>query len=543
LTRQNDDVLALQQLLAKKDAEISRLNEELAKVRDKGGETEEPPHDYWTRLIEVLELMPFMVYIADRESLIYGNKAMIYKLGYTPEECVGMAAWWLVAPEYRETMKYSGFARMKGINATPYEIKLVRKDGQQIYGLLSSERISYQGRDAVIGFISDIDGIKRMEEDIKRAARLEAMGVLAGGIAHDFNNMLTVIKGNTSLIKSLETRAELDTHLLKEIEAATEEAQFLTNQLLAFAKGGGTPVIENVSLPGFIYDMVNFHIRGANVKCEISLPDELWPANVDRGQIGQVIQNLVINACQAMPQGGIMEISAANEQVEPGNDFNIYPGRYLRIVIKDDGVGIEPAITEKIFDPYYTTKPGGHGLGLATVYAIVIKHAGAIRVESVPGKGTSFILLLPAADELPLLSELIETIAASGEGRILVMEDEGLVRNTLGRMLNHLGYQVDFARHGAEAIAKYEQARQNGQSFAAVIMDLTIAGGMGGLSTLAELKKMDPDICAILSSGYITEEALKDFSSYGFCGMIPKPYRLETLSQTLQEVFSTSPDR
>lgn len=520
--------------------EISRLQAELSRERDKYRELVQNQPEHWDQIIRILDLVPIMVYIADREELLYANPVLMEKLGYTPEECVGMAAWWVVAPEYRDMIKYAGMARMDGVNATPYEIKLVRKDGRQIFGLLSSERITYHEHDAVIGFIIDIDKPKRMEADIKRAARLEAMGVLAGGIAHDFNNMLTVIQGNASLLK-LGNRviAEEDSHLLKEIEAAAEEARFLTNQLLTFSKGGGTPVIESISFQDFIYDLVNLHIRGSNVKCEISLPDDLWPANVDRGQIGQVINNLVINACQAMPQGGIMEISASNEQVAPGNTQNIYPGRYLRIVIKDTGAGIDPEIIDKIFDPYYTTKPGGHGLGLASVYAVLQKHGGTIQAESAPGQGASFILMLPAADELPLVSKSGSMRSEQGEGRILVMEDEGLVRNTMGRMLSYLGYQVVFARHGAEAIAKYEQARQNGETFEAVIMDLTIVGGMGALPTLAELKKLAPDIRAILTSGYNTEQVVNDFRSYGFSGLVTKPYRLETLSQVLQEVLST----
>lgn len=532
--KEKDQVEAMKLTLEKKDAEIDQLRTDLLQERERCAQLERKQLDNWSQLIKVLDLIPIMIYIADAEQLLYANQVMMEKLGYTPEECIGMEAWWVVAPEYREMIKYSGFARMKGVNATPYEIKLVRKDGRQIYGLLSSERISYAGRDAVIGFILDIDKPKRMEEEIKRAARLEAMGVLAGGIAHDFNNMLTVIKGNASLLESGNI-AEEDAHILNEIEAATEEAQLLTNQLLTFSKEGGTPVIENVSLQEFIYDIVNFHIRGSNVKCEISLQDDLWSANVDRGQIGQVIQNLVINACQAMPQGGLMEIRAANEQVAEGNNLGIYPGRYLRIVIKDHGTGIEPGIIERIFDPYYTTKPGGHGLGLATVYTIIMRHAGSIQVESVPGQGTSFILMLPAADELPIAGGLDDIRPEPGEGRILVMDDEGMVRNTLGRMLTYLGYQAVFSRHGAEAIAKYEQTRQQGLTFTAVIMDLTIAGGMGAVETLTELKKMDADICAIITSGYSNDPVLSDYRAYGFRGLVPKPYRVETVSKALRE--------
>lgn len=531
----------LQKSLEEMRLEVSRLQAELAREKDKYRELEQEQPDYWDQLIKVLDLVPIFIYIADREELLYVNPALIDKLGYTPEECVGMEAWWVVAPEYRDMIKYAGMARMSGVNAKPYEIKLVHKDGRQIFGLLSSERILYHGRDAVIGFVLDIDKPKRMEEEVKRAARLEAMGMLAGGIAHDFNNMLTVIQGNASLLKKMGNRviAEEDAHLLKEIEAAAEEAQLLTNQLLTFSKVGGIPVIENVSLQDFIYDLVNLHIRGSNIKCEINLPDELWVANVDRGQIGQVIQNLVINACQAMPQGGLMEISASNELVGPNNNMNIFPGHYLRIVVKDNGTGIDPGEIGKIFDPYYTTKLRGHGLGLATVYAIVLKHAGTIQVESIPGQGASFILMLPASDELPIENREEAILSARGEGRILVMDDEGLVRNTLGRMLSYLGYQVVFARNGAEAISKFEQARQNGQAIEAVIMDLTIAGGMGAVPTLGELKKLDPDLRAILTSGYCTEQVVNEYQSFGFCGLVPKPYRLEALDKAIHEALKT----
>ncbi|MDD3889333.1 MAG: PAS domain S-box protein, partial [Syntrophomonadaceae bacterium] len=403
---------------------------------------------------KLAESIPGIIYIADRERLLYINSATEAITGYSREECLKMSSWQMIHPDYWPIMKHNSSERMQGKNCAPYELKIVTKDGQEVWGILSSNRIEYKGRKASVGCILDISERKQMEEEIARSRQLEALGMLAGGIAHDFNNILTVISGNISLIKMLRQVDEDSdiTEILHEVEEATIQAQDLTGQLLTFSRGGA-PIKESASVQELIKDSTSFILRGSNVRCFFTLPDDLWPVNVDRGQISQVIQNLVLNACQSMPQGGNMIISAANAML----DINSMPAfstkSYVRISIKDQGIGIDDAILDKIFDPYFSTKTGGHGLGLATAYSIIKKHDGDLKIESEPGIGTTVEIILPAADEIPVLKKRVETERFSGQGNILVMDDEDMIRNTLGRMLRQLGYQPSFARDGKEAIS------------------------------------------------------------------------------------------
>ena len=392
------------------------------------------------------------------------------------------------------------------------------------------------------GIARDITEHRRLEEERQRVEKLESIGVLAGGIAHDFNNILTAILGNISLA-SMEAAPGSDLqNSLEQAEKASLRAKDLTVQLLTFSRGGA-PVKKLASLTGLLKDTAGFALRGSNVKCHFSIPADLWHAEIDSGQVSQVIHNLVINAQQAMPAGGSIEISAENIDLSKtqslGRGLPLEAGDYIRIAVTDHGTGIPIENLEKIFDPFFTTKQKGSGLGLATSFSIARQHGGHISVESEVGAGSTFYLYLPASVQTSGPKEdKKEAAKPAGKARILVMDDEHGVRDIAGRMLQHLGYRdVEFAKDGAEAIKLYKAAMKSGHPFTACILDLTIAGGMGGELTIKKLLKMDPEVKAIVSSGYVDDDVIAKYGDYGFSGMVAKPYTLEQLRKALQDVI------
>jgi two-component system cell cycle sensor histidine kinase/response regulator CckA len=384
------------------------------------------------------------------------------------------------------------------------------------------------------GVNQDITVRKRLEEDLLRAQKLESVGLLAGGIAHDFNNILTIIMGNISLAKTDLARGDDPSELLTEAERASKRAQTLTKQLLTFAKGGA-PLKETASIKDILKESSSFVLRGSKSGCEFSLREDLWPAEVDVGQISQVINNIVINANQAMPKGGIIQIAAENLIIDNGQGLPVKAGKYVRISIKDQGVGIAEKHLLNIFDPYFTTKQEGSGLGLATAYSIIRKHDGYITVESKLGEGTTFHIYLPASEKAVPEKEEVKLI--KGRGRILVMDDEVALKKMIGRMLQKLGYESEFAKDGAEAIEMYKAAMESGMPYDAVILDLTIPGGMGGKEAIKKLLEIDPEVKAVVSSGYSDDPVLANFQEYGFKGMMPKPYESLSLGKVLHEVL------
>ncbi|NDY42685.1 PAS domain S-box protein [Dissulfurirhabdus thermomarina] len=375
----------------------------------------------------------------------------------------------------------------------------------------------------------------RMRESLLRAEKLESLGILAGGIAHDFNNLLTAILGNISLAKM---GADPDSQVLDRLERAekaTLRARDLTQQLLTFAKGGA-PVRRAASILDVIRDSADFSLRGSNVRYQLAAPDDLWPVDVDPGQMSQVIGNIMINGAQVMPQGGCIRIRCENLPEAAAAGLPLDPGRYVRIRIEDQGCGIAPRDLPRIFDPYFTTKENGTGLGLATAHSIVRRHGGFIEVESEVGRGTAFILYLPAA-EAPVEAEAGEEAPAEGRGRILVMDDEEVVRACALDMLATLGYEAAAARDGAEAVRLYAEARAAGKPFDAVVLDLTVPGGMGGKEAVQRLREIDPAVRAVASSGYSTDPVMGDHEAHGFAAVIPKPYRTAELAAVLRRVL------
>ncbi len=298
--------------------------------------------------------------------------------------------------------------------------------------------------------------------------------------------------------------------------------------------------METVSIVNLLNESANFALTGSNVACKFSIPDDIWQVEIDKGQINQVINNLVINADQAMPEGGTLLIIAENVKIGDDNTLLLKPGEYVKIIVEDQGIGIPEKHLNKIFDPYFTTKTKGSGLGLATTYSIIKNHGGLITVDSELGVGSKFFIYLPASLKKDLEKGEKEEKPLTGKGRILIMDDDEQLREVAGDMIEQLGYETEFAKDGNEAIDLYKNAMDLSRTFDVVIMDLTIPGGMGGKNAIKELLKIDPDAKAIVSSGYSNDPIMSEFEKYGFVGVVAKPYKIEEMGKALHKVVMES---
>jgi PAS domain S-box-containing protein len=420
------------------------------------------------------------------------------------------------------------------------EYRLRRYDGEYRW-VVDFGRPFYNFEGEFAGYIGscyDITDRKRMEEERLKFSKLESVGVLAGGIAHDFNNMLTAMLSTISVARM---DARFGTNLynyLVEAEKVCLQARGLTQQLLTFSRGGA-PIKKLCSIVETIKDSALFALRGSNVRCEFSIEDDLWDVEADQGQITQAINNLVINAQQAMPQGGVIKIRANNTQLEAGFiSSHIKGGKYVKITVEDQGIGIPKEHLARIFDPYFTTKQKGSGLGLATTYSIIKNHEGYIDVESQSTVGTKFYIHIPASEKRAEGKKIVqEKVGGGTKGRVLIMDDEGIIRKSTGKALMRMGYEVECAKDGTEAIEIYTRAREENRAFDLVIMDLTIPGGMGGREAIAKLIETDPEVRAVVSSGYSNDPIMSEYEDYGFRGVVSKPYTIEDLAQTLYKVI------
>ncbi|MDH5298317.1 MAG: ATP-binding protein [Desulfobulbaceae bacterium] len=417
---------------------------------------------------------------------------------------------------------------------------LIARDGYERLVSITAAPIRDHDRETVgvVMVFRDITEQKRLDEEILNARRIESLGILAGGIAHDFNNLLTGILGNITLARMTSEPSTPLAEKLSRAEKACLRARDLTQQLLTFSKGGA-PVRKTATITDLLKETALFALRGSNVQCHLDISPDLWPVEVDEGQIAQVVNNLVINADQAMPDGGTLTVGADNITVGNRSHLPLTAGRYIKIAVQDTGTGIEPDHLDKIFDPYFSTKKKGSGLGLASCFAIIKKHDGSISVESKPGQGATFTFYLPAAKSAPVeVPSPPEEATPPGTGRILIMDDEEMILELAKELLTADGFQVETATDGKEAIAAYQKAMRAGETFDVVIMDLTIPGGMGGKETIQRLREIDPGVRAIVSSGYSTDAAMADFVSHGFKAVVPKPYRAEMLLRIIHRVMS-----
>ncbi len=385
--------------------------------------------------------------------------------------------------------------------------------------------------------LRDVTHRSRLEADLLRASKMQSIGVLAGGIAHDFNNLLSIVMGNLSLALLDEKAKAAAAKWLQEAERATLRARDLTQQLLTFAKGGD-PVRAAVPLAEVVRETAQFALHGSSVRCEFNIATDLRPADADKGQIGQVVQNLVLNAVQAMPGGGLIKLALCNETLVAGDVVTLPAGNYLRLEIADSGRGIAPEHVARIFEPFFTTKESGSGLGLATVYSVIQKHRGHISVESTIGSGTTFRIWLPAARIEPPKVAPTTSAFEPINGRVLFMDDEEPIRMMTKALLERLGLEVTVTSDGDEAVREYATARAGGQPFDVVVFDLTVPGAMGGADAMREILKFDPAARGIVSSGYSGDPVMANFRAHGFRGSVPKPYRMADFSRTLREVMT-----
>ena len=398
---------------------------------------------------------------------------------------------------------------------------------------------AYPGGGGVSVFFRDITERKRMDEERLTTSKLESLGTLAGGIAHDLNNILTVISGNIGLAQ-IEAPSDCGGLLsfLSRAGQAAQHAAHLSSQLLTFSKGGA-PLKKVTSIKQLLEQSAEFSLYGSNLRADLEIEQNLCKAEVDAGQIEQVINALIINARDAMPHGGTVHVAAKNVELDDRSATLLPAGRYLKVSVTDRGAGIPEDLTTKIFDPYFTTKPAASGLGLAISYSIVKKHGGLLHLESSSPDGATFTFYLPATKG--------KVVAGGSKGadkpfhfnhqRILIMDDEAAIRELTSQLLTTLGYEVTAVPDGLEAVRTYERALRRGEQFQAVILDATVRGGMGGVATIERLRGMDPQVNAIICSGYSDEAALSEFLAYGFRGALPKPFTRTELAEALQRTF------
>lgn len=390
----------------------------------------------------------------------------------------------------------------------------------------------------VVMVIRDVTERRRIEQELVKAQKLESLGLLAGGIAHDFNNLFAGIFGSVELAQVYAGSNENLRNILSRTLSVSGKAKGLTRQLLTLSKGGA-PSKTLTHIRDIVSESVLFALSGSNVKCGFSMPQDLWACNVDIVQIQQVLDNIVINAKQAMPDGGRMEVKAENIVISRGMPIPLPEGNYVKILVSDYGCGIQKKDLPKIFDPFFTTKQEGTGLGLTIAYSIVKRHGGLLDVESEAGKGTCVRMYLPAAAEKFVAEEPVaEAPACPGKaGKILVMDDEPEIRELIEQMLQTQGHAVVLAENGSKAIELFLKAKASSQPFDAVILDLTIPDGMGGKDTLNALFKIDPDVKAVVISGYSNDPVMADPGSYGFKGALLKPFSMKELAEVMKRLI------
>ena len=495
---------------------------------------------------QLFEYAPAGIYEVDLTTgkFINVNDVMCEYTGYTKQEFLTMKIWDILKEDSLKQSLERFDKQQKGEpipDLAEYEVTC--KNDKKLWALVNT-RIEFENDQPSKATVvaHDITERKKIEQELSKTQKLESLGVLAGGIAHDFNNILSGIMGNISLAKFKAEHGEDNIQLLDEALRASSSAQGLTQQLLVFSKGGA-PIKKAASISEILRESSAFALRGSKVRCEFNIDEGLWPIRVDVGQFNQVIHNLLINAKQAMPDGGTVEIFASNIVLSPEDDLPLTDGNYIKISIQDQGIGMSEEQISKIFDPYFTTKNHGSGLGLTMTYTAISRHDGYITVESEKEKGATFHIYLPAVEKAEDEKIDREKRSVTGQGNILVMDDEEMVRQVTEAMLSTLGYDVRCARNGSEAITLYEEVKQSSHPFDAIIMDLTIPGELGGKETIARLLKIDPSAKVIVSSGYSNDPVIADFEKYGFKGVVTKPYGIDELGTVLRHVLTDSETR
>ena len=472
--------------------------------------------------------------------ILDANTAACTLLGYSFEELLSLDIDVFFSQKYARVRDHLPIVFTQVFENGPliFEWFAKKKDQSFFWVEVGLKHTRIMEKEAIIAVARDINQRKESEAALLKIKKLESLGVLAGGIAHDFNNILSAILGNINLATLKMDEENPIFRLLKNTEKAVVRAEKLTQQLLVFSKGGN-PVRETTSVRHLIRESADFVLHGSNVACSYHFKDDLWLVDIDTGQIGQVIQNLVINACHAMPNGGNINIRCSNVMdVNTDNPAVFLSGPHIKISIQDEGTGIPQNIMDKIFDPFFTTKDQGSGLGLATTHSIIKKHKGQITVTSNPAQGSCFTIFLPASSNREKKVEKKSSLPSTpGHLNFLVMDDEEMIRAATRDMLFSLGHDAFLAKNGEEAISAYRRFLDQDRPFDLVIMDLTVPGGMGGVAATQKIIAMHPDAKIILVSGYSNDSVVSRYKEYGFCAAISKPYGMDDLISTLNQVL------
>jgi len=472
------------------------------------------------------------------------NQSMQAICGYSLEELSGMPIKNIFHPDSFSAIEQFGNQSIcdnriiKG-----HETVLICKDGHQANVEITTDFITFNEKPANLVVIRDISDQIKAKKELEKASKVESIAALAGGIAHDYNNLLTAIIGNISLTRATLNPDDNAFSFLSQALSASKTAQNLTQKLITFSQGG-EPVKNITETAVLVKSATEFTLSGTTIKSEYEFQDHLWSVAVDQTQIGHAIHNVALNAREAMKEGGNLKVTAKNTIINKGFK-NLKPGKYVKISIADRGDGISEDRLDKIFEPYYTTKEfgvqKGAGLGLSISKSIIKKHGGDVAVKSRIGFGTTFSMYLPADHSEAICKDTAVEVEGKrsifGNGKILVMDDEEIIRTLTKHILNHLGYDAEFARDGKEAIDLYRNALRCGKPFDAVILDLTIRGGIGGQEAIKKLSEIDPNVKGIVSSGYSQDPVMANFRDFGFCDVIAKPYTVEEMGDKLNQVF------
>ncbi len=515
---------------------LRREAEEEAGRRRRAEEEARASEARFHAIFDAAEGVPVQGYDSNRR-VIFWNRASELLYGYSREEAMGRPLEELIIPGPMREAVVEGHRRWieEGEPIPAGELVLVNSAGEDV-PVYSSHVMIESAKYGSEMFCIDVDlsEQKRNERERQRMQKLEGLGTVAGGIAHDFNNLLTGVFGNIEMAAGDLPEGHPSRAALERSHQALRAARRLTNRLLTFARGGN-PVMVSLDLPDCIRDTVAFNLSGSSVAPVLDLPEDLRPVCADRGQLEQVISNLTINAQQAMPSGGCLHVSARNLALGEGEHHALHAGHYVKLELRDEGAGIPEDVIERIFDPYFTTKRSGSGLGLAVVHSIVARHGGHIAVESTPGEGCTFAVFLPAGGEQEEEEPAGETArlqkSPAGVARALVMDDEQTVRAITSEMLRRLGFEVETVEEGGSALAAYRSALDEGRRFDLVVMDLTIPGGMGGREAVRKVLELDPEARVMVASGYSSDPVLADPRSFGFRAALAKPFLLEELEE------------
>ncbi len=539
----------LEKTVAQRTAELRNANDELSREIDERLQAEAKLSVSEERYRSLVESSSDWIWEINRDgTYTYSSPSVLAVLGYAPEEVLGHKIFDFMPEDEAERTK-TLFDSNKSLGKPFARVvsRFLHKDGTERILETNGEPIfNDEGRLAGYrGIDRDITLRMKREEEQRKVEHLESLGLLAGGIAHDFNNLLMAIFGSIELARIKISANSAAARSLENALEAMEQARKLSGQLLTFSKGG-SPNMEVTSIRNLIYDSCRLPFSGTAVKCEYNIPQDLWMTDIDPGQIWQVLNNILINAREAMGGGGTVWLSAENVTVDETSPNTLPPGHYVEVSVRDQGIGVSKKDIPRVFDPYFSTKvrdsKKGTGIGLAICHSIIEKHGGRIYLESELGRGTTVTFFLPALGEEELPAGRPERKPRSKGVSVLMLEDDSAVIKTTTQMLEYLGHCVTAVQDGAEVLDLYSHSQEVGNRYEVLLLDLTIRGGMGGRETLEKLKHVDPDVVAVVTSGYADDPVIAEFGQFGFKAALIKPFSIDTLGETIAHVAPKSGD-